>query len=163
MGIAQRLTVVKQHETEPARDHLLGWSAPNSRSHGLPDAPQALRWGGVPAAKHPRKIAHHGPEPKSSTPFPANGQVFSMRNSRRPRSRERGTALPPLPMQPTDAQRCCSMVGARATRTSRTRGTRDNPAECEGCGARSAGDARNCEHQDCAERQAAVCEKQLYV
>lgn len=79
MGIAQRLTVVKQHDTEPARSPP-GRFTPNARSHGLPDAPQALRWGGVPAAKHPRKIAHHGPEPNFCTPFPTDGQVFSMQN-----------------------------------------------------------------------------------
>lgn len=79
MGIAQRLTVVKQHDTEPARSPT-GRFTPNARSHGLPDAPQALRWGGVPAAKHPRKIAHHGPEPNFCTPFPTDGQVFSMQN-----------------------------------------------------------------------------------
>ncbi len=82
MGIAQRLTVVKQHDTEPARSPP-GRFTPNARSHGLPDAPQALRWGGVPAAKHPRKIAHHGPEPNFCTPFPTDGQVFSMQNPRR--------------------------------------------------------------------------------
>ena len=110
MGIAQRLTVVKQHDTEPARDHLWGWSAPNSRSHGLPDTPQALRWGGVPAAKHPRKIAHHGPEPKSSTPFPTNGQVFSMRSSGGICAHGRA----PSPHAALGMPRCCFMVDARA-------------------------------------------------
>lgn len=104
MGIAQRLTVVKQHDTEPARDHLLGWSAPNSRSHGLPDTPQALRWGGVPAAKHPRKIAHHGPEPKSCTPFPTDGQVFSCGHPAASFARREAPFLP-------RTSACCFMVG----------------------------------------------------
>lgn len=160
MGIAQRLTVVKQHDTEPARDHLLGWSAPNSRSHGLPDAPQALRWGGVPAAKHPRKIAHHGPEPKSCTPFPTNGQVFSMRSSGRICAR--GRAPSPLSWQSADIPCCCSMVDARATRTSRARGTLATPAEGGWRGAGSAGDAPNCEHQDFAARQPAAA-KHVYM
>ncbi len=94
MGIAQRLTVVKQHDTEPA-DHLWGRFTPNTRSHGLPDTPQALRWDGVPAAKHPRKTTHHGPEPKSSTPFPIDGQVFFMTKS----SGEAKDQFPPHPQR----------------------------------------------------------------
>jgi hypothetical protein len=76
----------------------------------------------------------------------------------RPRNR------PPsfLSMLPTDVAHCCSMVDARATRTSRARGTLATPTEGWWRGAGSAGDAPNCEHQDFAARQSAAA-KHIYM
>lgn len=77
MGIAQRQTVVKRHDTKPVQspsgrvhaEHTVTWATGNAMC--VPEG------GGGPAAKPPHQNARHGPEPKLLTPFRNGGQAFS--------------------------------------------------------------------------------------